>query len=108
MKLMTTLSASIKDSGGSKTKISLPFLFRLAAGGLGGAAKKLKGNFGFCVRAAASRGAQRLALPRAPRVRCCPELPRARRVVRCSVQKRFAQRIISLRQMQLLVLRERK
>ena len=32
-------------------KISFHFLFRLAAGGLGGAAKKMKGNFGFCRRA---------------------------------------------------------
>jgi hypothetical protein len=41
-------------SGGSKAKNFLPFLFRLAAGGLGGAALKMNGNFWVLPRASLS------------------------------------------------------
>jgi len=45
-------------SGGSKTKNFLPFLFRLAAGGLGGAALKMIGNFWVLPRASLSSAAE--------------------------------------------------
>ena len=34
----------VTEANPTDKTVSLPFLFRLAAGGLGGAAKKLKGN----------------------------------------------------------------
>jgi len=61
-----------------------PFLssFRLAAGGVGGAAKNWKEIFG-CAPAGAKRRRGRGAVPRNPSVWFNSEPPRAPRAVRC-------------------------
>ena len=89
------LGCSFRSSEAAKqTKNFLSFIFRLSAGGEGGAGRNWKEIFGFATRESASASEARSSAIRAYVLGSSHHALRACEVIGLFVQKRFAQMIV--------------